>query len=83
MDCGAPFSPRWNANFNPKNAPVSKDGMNTYTFIQEGGKRYRKKRNTERVAESLQNGGLDLISKNMDCGPPFHPRWNTNIEKSQ
>ena len=39
MDCGAPFSPRWDAKFNPVNTPVSKKGMNTYTFIQEGGKK--------------------------------------------
>ncbi len=44
MDCGAPFHPVWNKNYTPSGPVVSKKGMNTYTFIQEGGKKKRRNR---------------------------------------
>lgn len=73
MDCGAPFSPRWDAKFNPANTPVSKKGMNTYTFIQEGGKKNQNKNKNKKNKKQL--GGLELRCKNMDCEGPYHPTW--------
>ena len=49
--------------------------MNSYTFIQEGGK---KSKNT-----TAQNGGLNLKSPNMDNGEPFHPQWSSKNDKGQ
>merc|ERR1711907_187666 len=38
MDCGAPFHPTWKKGYQPQVAATSRDGMNSYTFIQDGGK---------------------------------------------
>ena len=75
MDCGAPFSPRWDAKFNPANTPVSKKGMNTYTFMQEGGKKNQNKNKNKNKKNKKQLGGLELRCKNMDCEGPYHPTW--------
>ena len=75
MDCGAPFHPRWNKSYNPKMAATSRPGMNTYTFIQDGGKKKKKSKKSKR-GKKKQQGGLALYSSNMDCNAPFHPTWN-------
>ena len=37
MDCGAPFHPNWKKGYQPEVAATSRKGMNSYTFIQDGG----------------------------------------------
>ena len=44
MDCNAPFHPIWKNTYNPKVANTSCNGLNSYAFIQEGGKKINKKR---------------------------------------
>lgn len=46
MDCNAPFHPIWKNTYNPKVANTGCNGMNSYTFIQEGGIKniYKKKK---------------------------------------
>lgn len=76
MDCGAPFHPTWKKEYHPEVASTFKKGMNSYTFIQDGGKNNKKKTiRKSKYNKNNQNGGLSLYSSNMDCGAPFHPTW--------
>merc|ERR1711934_152908 len=83
MDCGAPFHPTWKKGYHPEVAATFKKDMNSYTFIQDGGKNKRKtnktsKKNKQSKSKSTKKqlkGGLSLYSSNMDCGAPFHPTW--------
>merc|ERR1712188_96743 len=76
MDCGAPYHSTWNKSYNPKVAATSRPCMNTFTFMQDGGKKKTKSKNQIKKSKKKQDGGLALYSSNMDCGAPYHSTWN-------
>ena len=48
MDCNAPFHPIWKNTYNPKVANTACNGMNSYAFIQEGGKNKKKSKKSKK-----------------------------------
>merc|ERR1711990_1238892 len=80
MDCGAPFHPTWKKGYQPEVAATSRKGMNSYTFIQDGGKNSKKSIKKRKTSKKQLKGGLSLYSSNMDCGAPFHPTWKKGYQ---